>query len=109
MAVEKVSVLEDVGSVEELKQDRGQEEGIKASGAPAGARQLQAVSGGGKLAQFHPAPTSKGLPSRKALWEVVEKEISRQSGVENELVLQFLLASRFWGSGLAVNDNTTPN
>ena len=72
VAVEKVSVLEDVGSVEELKQDRGQEEGIKASGAPAGARQLQAVSGGGKLAQFHPAPTSKGLPSRKALWEVVE-------------------------------------
>ena len=50
VAVEKVSVLEDVGSVEELKKDRGQEEGIKASGALAGARQLQAVSGGGELA-----------------------------------------------------------
>ena len=44
-----------------------------------------------------------------AFISLVFKEISRQSGVENELVLQFLLASRFWGSGLAVNDNTTPN
>ena len=50
-----------------------------------------------------------GLQGFMAFISLVFKEISRQSGVENELVLQFLLASRFWGSGLAVNDNTTPN